>query len=132
MTQRSVGQAWEEVILAMLAVGQYPLDRVVALRGRLRDGGLLDPRNLASWSVERVAAGLRSAGYDRGRLTAMYADRLVSLGKLHETESERCDLILREGDDDAVRALLMPWYGIGPTVIANFLNLRRRATDLLR
>jgi hypothetical protein len=117
----------ENLVIAMLAVSQYPIERALGLRDRLRDAGLLDPRNLATWTVARVADELRSSGYDRGRLTSMYADRLVSLGKVYEGERERCEEILREGSDEAVRQLLAPWHGIGPTVIASFLNLRRRS-----
>jgi hypothetical protein len=117
---------WENVILAMLAVSHYTIDRVVELRNRLGEVGLLEPRNLSLWGVDRVANTLRLAGYDRGRLTTMYADRLVSLGKLFEREGSACEMTLRAGTDDEVRSLLLPWHGVGPTVVSNYLYLRRR------
>ncbi len=122
------GRSWEDLILSMLAVSQYPIERVVALRERLRKAGLLDPANLADWGVKQVGAELHASGYDRGQLTLMYADRLVSLGKIFKSEGARCETILREGSDDEVRALIAPWHGIGPTVLSTFLNLRREST----
>jgi hypothetical protein len=116
---------WEDLLLAMLAVSLYPLERVLALRENLRQRGLLQPSNLARWGVERVASELKSAGYDRGGLTLMYADRLVSLGKRAGTTDVASQRVLLEGDDQEVRDFLMPWYGIGTTVLTNFLSLRR-------
>ena len=117
---------WEELILSMLAVSSYPLDRALAVQDRLRSEGIFVPQNLAHWSVGETVDRLRAGGYDRGKLTPMYADRLVSLGKLVSAQ-EPCELarILQSGSDRDVHDALLPIYGIGPVVIRNFLALRR-------
>src|SRR5262245_22404361 len=102
----STQRAWEDLVLAMLAVSLYPLERVLMLRDEMRQRGLLDPSKLARYDVGELTMELKRGGYDRGRLTSMYADRLVSLGKQADATRPASERVLLEGSDQQVRELL--------------------------
>ena len=121
------GDVWEDLILAMLSVGGYPVDKVLIIRVVMKRVGLLDPHNLAAWDEARVTRELNSAGYSRGLLIGMYAERLVatfrSLTAEHFAETQT---ILENGNPVKVSEVLLPQYGIGPKVVDIFLSLRHR------
>jgi endonuclease III-like uncharacterized protein len=118
---------WEDIVLAMLAVYQYPIDRIETKRDAMRRADLFDPRKLASSSIKVLTEELRTAGYDRGGLTWQYADRLISLGKhVARCDSEELQRLLRAGGVEEIRRVLLPIYGVGPKVVENFGELRRR------
>lgn len=127
-------QTWEKLIVATLAVGGFSLDRVRVLESGLRDRGLLDPENLATWGPERVTRQLYEAGYRRGLLTGMYAERLVAIGEFAAAgpAGDQRMQILAGGDEKTVGALLNPVFGVGPKVVANFLVLRGKGSDQSR
>lgn len=118
---------WEDAVLAMLAVYQYPIDRIETKRDAMRRANLFDPEKLASSSITGLTEELKTAGYDRGGLTWQYADRLISLGKhVSQCDSEELQRLLRAGGVEEIRQALLPIYGVGPKVIENFLEMRRR------
>ncbi len=119
--------AWESLTIAMLSVGGFSVERVLGLRASLTERGLLDPRNLVEWDEARVTRELTAAGYERGLLTGMYAERLsgtmralAATERFSETQS-----ILESDDDERISDLLLPQKGIGPKVVENFLRLRK-------
>jgi hypothetical protein len=118
---------WEDLVFAMLAVGGFSIEKVLALRQQFEKAGLFDPRNLAAWDEARLTREMSAAGYSRGMLTGMYAERLArtmrSLAGERLSESEE---VLRSGKNERVEKLLLAQYGIGSKVLDNFYNLRRR------
>ena len=103
-------RCWQDLILSMLAVNNYPIERLLTIREQLIAAGLLDPNNLAIWGVDGVTARLKTSGYNRGGLTELYADRLVSLGKLFSRERTRWEQTLMSGSDDDVCAVLRGFH----------------------
>lgn len=115
---------WPDLVMAMLSVNNYPLTKVSALFDALEANGLFDPRNLACWNREKIARTLAGAGYDRGAvMTALFTDRLSSLGKLAE-ELAANEHILTQGTKMEIGELLRCVKGIGPKVLKNFFLLR--------
>jgi len=115
---------WPDLVMAMLSVNNYPLTKVIALFDALEANGLFDPRNLACWNREKIARTLAGAGYDRGAvMTAMFTDRLSSLGGLTE-ELAANEHILTQGTKMEIGELLRCVKGIGPKVLKNFFLLR--------
>jgi hypothetical protein len=115
---------WPDLIMAMLAVNRFSLDKVFALFEALDAGHLFDPESLVRWDCGEIARELKRAGYDRGPvLTTILAERLWSLRALGKdvTVSER---ILASGSKQDVKALLECVSGVGPIVLENFLLLR--------
>jgi 3-methyladenine DNA glycosylase/8-oxoguanine DNA glycosylase len=118
---------WEDLVIAILAVGGFTVKKVLAGREALDRSNLFDPQYLADCDEARLTRELYAAGYTRGMLTGMYADRLsavmralASSGRLQESQA-----ILASERDDLVADLLLPLHGVGPKVLNNFLALRR-------
>lgn len=124
--QRSDHRAdpWPDLVVAMLAVNNYPLAKAYDLVDALKAGGLCDPRNLARWDDGELARRLAEAGYSRGTgMTAIFVERLSSLGRLAE-ELEAHEKILSSGTREEVAQLLSRVKGVGPVVLSSFLLLR--------
>ena len=117
---------WEDLVVSILEVNQYSLEKTYALLSGLREAGLVNPKNLGSWGLETIISLLKSAGCDRGSfMTKLFASRLSSLGiavKSHGTAA--CTQILLSKERDKIGNLLLPISGIGPKVIHNFCLLR--------
>jgi hypothetical protein len=117
---------WEDLILAILSVNQYSLEKTYSAVEALRREGMFRPQNLLRWTAEEIGTRLRLGGYDRGDfMTRLFAGRLASLGTFVKfTGVEECERVLRKGSSAEVKQLLTPVKGIGPTVLANFFLLR--------
>jgi endonuclease III-like uncharacterized protein len=126
-TASSESEVWGDLVTAMLSVGGFSAEKVLKLRNRLREAGLLDPRNLSSWDEARVTRELTAAGYERGLLTGMYAERLAAAMRVLASEASRADseAVLASLEADRISELLLPQKGIGPKVVESFLELRR-------
>ena len=117
---------WEDLVVSILSVNSYSIEKAYALLPLLRKVGIVDPSNLGDWEFERVAAKLKAAGCDRGPfLTGLFAIRLASLGEALKAKGFRiCEKIILSNDPEAIRNLLLPVNGIGPKVLENFFFLR--------
>ena len=129
---------WEDLVIALLSVNQYSLERTYPLLEGIRAEKLADMQHLAAWTVpqieERLKAAsmpqieerLKAASCDRGSfMTGLFAQRLHSLGEYIERHNiARCELTLRSGDVRAIETLLLPVNGIGPVVLKKFYLLR--------
>ena len=72
---------WGDLVVSILAVNRYSLERTYSFCDHLRQNGLLDPSQLASLEPGEIANKLVSAGYNRGAfMTNLFASRLSSLG----------------------------------------------------
>jgi hypothetical protein len=117
---------WEDLVVSILAVNQYSLEKTYAIVGGLREAGLASPQNLGAWEIDRIVSRLKSAGCDRGAfMTPLFAARLSSLGKVVGARGmSACADILAGKDFEEIRRLLLPVNGIGPKVMRNFCLLR--------
>jgi hypothetical protein len=117
---------YESLIVAMLSVNNYPLEKTWKIRAGLEKEGLFDPKTLASLSLENLFERLRRAGYDRGEfLTDLLAARLQSAGEfLVAYGIDNATRALSHGSAEDVQAMLKKVRGIGPSVVRNFLLLR--------
>lgn len=123
---------WADLVIAMLSVNNYPLEKTFALFQPLEENGLFDPVALADLSSAEVARKLGVAGYDRGNtMTAIFTERLVSLGRLASSASiESSTRTLASGTAEEVSSLLSNVKGVGPKVLANFFLLRGDPKEL--
>jgi endonuclease III-like uncharacterized protein len=119
-------QLFLDLVVAMLAVNRWTLDRAVSLTKALREAGLSDPAAVRSMSVDEVAARLAKAGYKRGQyMQQLLATRIGSAAKvLDEHGIRRVTELERRGDKSAIRDFLLTVKGIGPEVANSFLILR--------
>jgi 3-methyladenine DNA glycosylase/8-oxoguanine DNA glycosylase len=118
------GNAWANVVIAMLSVNRYPIERTFELFNQLDANGLFDPHNLASWNHSELFKKLEKSGYKRGDvLIGLLTERLLSLGSLAKNMQAN-EKILANGNIQEVTDLLSQVKGIGPVVLKNFLLLR--------
>ena len=126
MTKPQVDNPWEDLVISILSVNQYSLERTYKSIEALRNAGLFDPQRLIRWDQKEIADRLKSAGCDRGSfMTNLFALRLANLSALIERKGiEDCAKVISTCDTRAIEELLLPVNGIGPKVIANFYFLR--------
>lgn len=117
---------WQDLVVSILSVNQYPLERTYQSIEGLRDQGLFDPENLRQWDQREIVERLKSAGCSRGPfMTNLFALRLSHLGKLIASKGlSACTDIIAGRNKNASEELLLPVNGIGPKVMANFYLLR--------
>jgi hypothetical protein len=110
----------EALIVSVLAVNAYGLEKAYALLPAFRKSGLTDPRKVAMADVEDVMMRLYEAGYRRGMLAEMMAGRLISLMKVVEDgKLDALNALVVKGDQEGTKALLCMVKGIGPKVAAD-------------
>jgi hypothetical protein len=110
----------DSLVMALLGVNNYPLEKVWNLLPRLREEGLTKPCQVASEDLNRLTARLINAGYDRGRLTAMFAERLQHLmAAIQSGQLDGLDDPATRKDSQAMRQILCTVRGIGPQVAQN-------------
>ncbi|MCZ2155719.1 MAG: hypothetical protein LC114_17780 [Bryobacterales bacterium] len=117
---------WRDLVVAVLAVNQYSLERTYFNSQGLVTECLADPVSLSKWSADEIVERLCKAGYDRGPfMTRLFAERLHALGlALSNQMTSDISGILDSGDRIAIEKVLMPIRGVGPRVLANFFLLR--------
>jgi len=126
VTKELADNPWEDLVISILSVNRYSIERTYRSIDGLRKEGLFDPRRLMNWDESEIGERLRSAGYDRGPfMTSLFALRLSNLGALIESKDvDICTNVISGRDTRAIEELLLPVNGIGPSVIANFYMLR--------
>lgn len=117
---------WEDLVVSILSVNQYSLEKTYAVLSLLQQSGLLSPENLSRWELEEIISQLKLAGCDRGPfMTKLFGLRLAALGMAVQSHGlAACARILLSRDPAAISNLLLPINGIGPKVLRNFLMLR--------
>src|SRR5689334_72661 len=120
------GAPWSDLVVAILAVNRWPVEKVYTLLPTLQDAGLLEPNNLAAWGIDAIKSALEKSGYTRGDyMTTLMAGRLKSLGIfVAEMGRERCERLLRDGAMDSLAISLGAVSGVGPAVLRNYVLLR--------
>lgn len=114
----------EALAVALLAVGQWPLERVYAALPALKAEHLLDPAYVATADLGRLTVALAKNGYNRGLLTSMYAERLRALmAALDDGALDSLPSLIVAGQTEASLRLLQGIHGVGPKVAANALKL---------
>jgi hypothetical protein len=117
-------EVWSDLIVSILSVNNYSLEKAYSLVPALRSEGLCSPDNLVKWDVEAIAKRLKNAGLERGSfMAALYAQRLSSLGAAINRVgvADFTNALSSERRAD-ISTLLTPIHGIGPRVLANFFE----------
>lgn len=116
---------WHDLVVSMLAVYNYTLEKVDAYSDGLEKQGLFEPDKIQKMSHEDIFAALEKAGYRRGNLNSIFTERLQSLGEnVNHSGKSHCESILKGKDKQAITNLLHPINGVGPKVIDNYFELR--------
>lgn len=119
-------EVWCDLIVSILSVNNYSLDKAYTHVPALKSEGLSCPENLTKWDAGSIAQRLEGAGLQRGSFMAnLYAQRLSSLGAAIKRVgiAEFTNTLSSDRRDD-ISALLAPINGIGSRVLKNFFLLR--------
>lgn len=124
---KSDDDPWSDLVVSILSVNSFPVERTYALLDRLRAEKLTDPENLSQQTAPGLYSKLVAAGYDRGEfMTYLFAERLSSLGAFAKTFGiSECEKVMKSRDAKAINSMLLSVKGIGPAVMQNFLFLRQ-------
>lgn len=107
----------ECIVASLLAVNAFRLEKAQALLPALDRNGLLSPAGVQQMRLAEVIARLVDSGYDRGKLTWLFAERLKDL--MDAILAGRLDGLaeaLLRGDDARGTQLLDDVRGIGAHV----------------
>src|SRR5689334_8002619 len=70
-------EGFQDLVVSMLAVNSFSLERAYGLRPALDAAGLFNPQSIATRTVAELAEALEQAGYKRGSfMNPLIADRL--------------------------------------------------------
>ena len=122
-----VDNVWEDLVVSIISVNQYSLEKTYAAIDGIRSEKLATPDHLTTWGSPYIEERLRAAGCDRGTFMTrrLFAERLAALGSfVREQGVERCQSVIAGKDTKAIEALLLPINGIGPVVLKRFYLLR--------
>lgn len=104
-----------QLVVALLCMNNYLVDRAAGLVPAMRERGLLDPVRVAATSQEAAIGELSAAGYARGGYLPIITFRLFALiedlgsGKLDALPS-----IVAAGKKDEFISALAGVHGFGP------------------
>lgn len=114
----------EAIVVAVLAVNRYSLEKAYALLPAFRKAGLLSPEKVAAKEIETVIAELHAAGYQRGGLMGIMGGRFHSVMQaIHAGKLDTFSSLARKGSPEKATELLCSVKGIGPSVAATVLEL---------
>jgi len=116
----------KDLVVALLSVNFWTLERVYALHDSLEAQGLFDMRAMASLVPQAITKRLVAAGYSRGGFPVpMMADRLAGTArKLASGGEEHLKQILASGTGRELDQFLLTLKGVGPVVVSNFKVLQ--------
>ncbi len=115
-------EAVQILILALLAVNNYSLEKVYDCRNKFEQEGILNLEKVSNWTNEGAAEALARAGYDRGPfMNALFADRLLSTCRfLQEGGLNGFSKAVESRSISEVASTLKDVRGVGPVVLRNF------------
>jgi len=111
-----------DLVMAILAVNGWTIDRVYSLREGLKAETLLSLKDLSRSSIQEIANKLNVAGYTRGEyMCALLAHRLKALTISFDSQFER-ELLnaLKARRIEDVEKFLVAIHGVGPSVVRSF------------
>ena len=106
----------EALVASILAVNSYGLDKAYAILPALREAGLTNPPQTAIKDIGELTVALGNAGYCRGWLTGMMAERLASLMAAIEGKLDDLGSFVDSNNKTSAINLLCTIKGIGSKV----------------
>ncbi len=127
VTSLASADQFTDLVMAILAVNGWNLEKVGALLPAMKKEGLTNPSIIANRSYGENARSLESAGYSRGEyMVSMLTDRIISAAQTWVNSN--LEVLLPEAEQqrnrNQITELLSPIKGVGKMVISNYLLLR--------
>lgn len=117
----------ENLLVALLSVNQWSVEKVYGLVDRFRNAGLFDFDSVACLDDAELTRRLGTAGYNRGTvLTPMMASRVRSVARILKGGTVRkLAEFIESGDTESAEDILRLIHGVGPYVLRNFWLLQK-------
>ncbi len=118
-----------DLIVSVLAVQNFSIERAFGLLNALETQGLLDLREVASVTEAEVLRRLEAAGLNRGPFfNPLFAKRIHTIARTLGADG-LLDLLRLEKEKDAkgIEQKLLGLWGVGPVVVWNYKVLRSLA-----
>jgi len=124
-----VAESLEHLIVAMLAVGGFPLERAWALLPKLRQSGLTTPATALALDERELIRRLALSGYDRGPVVTTSLARRIMAAHVATEKGVLATTVrlMREGNVEQAEKTLREVKGVGPTVFRTFVALERQS-----
>jgi hypothetical protein len=114
----------ECLLMALLSVNNFPLEKAWALLPRMRDAGLTDPARVVTMDMATAIEALTRTGYDRKNLTWLFAERMKALmAAIHDGKLAGLDEAISASNKERARVLLSDVRGVGARVFENAWTL---------
>jgi len=125
--ENSLNQTWIEcIMIAMLSVNSYPVEKTRNLLPKFRNVKLTDSKFVASSNIATLTVLLSSSGYDRGMLTWRFAERILGLMiSLDSGALDSLPVLISSGKVDTALELLCSIRGIGRSVAMKVVELSK-------
>src|SRR4029453_12840770 len=97
-------EPWSDLVVSILAVNSFSLERTFSLLEKLHSEKLTDPEELSARTPPELYVRLIAAGYNRGEfMTYLFAERLSSLGAFAKSYGiAECEAVLKGRDAKAL------------------------------
>jgi hypothetical protein len=125
------GEVIEDLVIAVLAVNRWSLERVFSIKEGLAREGIFDFDVLVTIDDAVIAKRLDAAGYRRGDyFNLMMGSRLRQIAE-RMSPSKRREMmeLLGRRDLRQLELMLLPLKGVGPSVFRAFLCLCEPNTE---
>ena len=111
-----------DLVIAMLSVNNWPLEKSYAIREQLRKEGLFNISRLSGMNRADVCNSLYRAGYLRADyILGLLADRLLDMATtLSGNNLIKLRSFIERGEIKEADSLLLNIKGVGPMVLENF------------
>lgn len=120
-------EMFQDLILALLAVNHWDVEKAATITEGLRAQGLTAPTVIMSRSLEANAEHLGQAGYNRGQYMQRLMSGRIMSAAFHFMKADFARQLQRavdEKDISALKKVLNEVEGVGNMVIDNFRMLQ--------
>jgi len=114
---------WEKIVCLILSVNRWELTKTLDSYERLKEEKIFDVDFIAQSNFQDVGIRLKKAGYDRGTLTFMMSDRLVSAAKTITEKNINVQETLLENESEENRKFLLSLSGLGEKSVSDFYRI---------
>lgn len=115
-----------DLVVAILSVNAWPLEKTFKIYESLRAQGLFDVQRIAKMAPAEVFDRLKNAGYARGDfMVGLLADRLLNMACALDGDAKaKLEQLVANRDVRSLEAFLLQLKGVGPAVVQSFKLLR--------
>lgn len=127
-SESTPGRVTEDLVVAMLTVNNWALEKAWGLLPELTSLELCDAQCLSILSHEEIFARLKRAGYAKSDyVVGLLADRMREMAKvMTATSPERLTELMESGNEKDRDRFLLSLKGVGPAVLETFVALQAR------